>query len=58
MISYDEKIGIVEEVDGVGNMRWSKWARVRVFVNVNRPLKNGYWLNRPKGIWQWIDFRF
>lgn len=44
-----EKICIVEEIDDGGKKLWGKRIRVRVSVNVHRPLKDGCWLNLPNG---------
>ncbi|GMY31888.1 hypothetical protein FCV25MIE_27130 [Fagus crenata] len=54
------RVGMVEEVDSNGDSRpgWQRFARVRVDINVDAPLKPGFFLPRPGLSDLWIGIKY
>ena len=53
-------IGKVLDVDLVGSGRdvWKRFIRVRVGMDVSRPLETGFPMERVNLHWLWIPFKF
>jgi hypothetical protein len=54
------RVGVVEEVEPDGDSRpgWQRFARVRVDINVDAPLKSGFFLPRPSLSDLWIGIKY
>jgi hypothetical protein len=60
LLRIGNKIGKVLEVDFIGEFqpRWSKYVRIRVEIEVSKPLWSGFFLPRKDLSDVWIGFKF